>query len=404
MLDASIYGMAGKVKSVADFDREALLADAARQQQQLTALQVLQGRQKADEYSQGVQRAEALRQLAGRWKADTTDDQRIVDLKNAGFATEADQLQTGLLKRKETEAKVTTEQAQARKAQLDNAAAQLSMLQNVISAAKDQASYTQGKAALAQAGLDVSQVPDQYDPAYVAAAGKQALTMLQRLEDERKKLEFAETQRKNLAGEKIAQGNLAVAQGNLGVARERLQLDRDAPKGVLDPERGLVVDPRTGEAKPVTVSGKPVAAKKASEQQQKVNDATDALALLDQAETLIPKSTSSYAGVAVDEAARLVGKSTQGAQAAAQLKALEGALISKMPKMSGPQSDKDVLLYKQMAGQIGDPTIPAETKKAAIKTIREINMRHAGATGGAGGDFEAPSKDAVAEALKKYLK
>lgn len=52
--------------------------------------------------------------------------------------------------------------------------------------------------------------------------------------------------------------------------------------------------------------------------------------------------------------------------------------MSKMPKMSGPQSDSDVKLYKQMAGQIGDPTIPVETRQAAIDTIRKINERYAG--------------------------
>lgn len=110
----------------------------------------------------------------------------------------------------------------------------------------------------------------------------------------------------------------------------------------------------------------------------KVTDAQDVLSLLDQAEPLLDKSTGSYAGVAIDEAGRAVGGATPGARAAAQLRALEGALISKMPKMSGPQSDKDVLLYKQMAGQIGDRTIPAEQKRAAMQTIREINSRHAG--------------------------
>lgn len=120
------------------------------------------------------------------------------------------------------------------------------------------------------------------------------------------------------------------------------------------------------------------AQKKPTDREIKIGEANDALALLDQAGPLIDKSTSSYVGAGIDQAARLVGASTQGARAAAQLKALEGALISKMPKMSGPQSDKDVLLYKQMAGQIGDPTIPAETKKAAVETIREINQRHAG--------------------------
>lgn len=110
----------------------------------------------------------------------------------------------------------------------------------------------------------------------------------------------------------------------------------------------------------------------------KVTDAQDVLSLLDQAGPLLDKSTGSYLGAAIDEAGRAVGGATGGAKAAAQLRALEGALISKMPKMSGPQSDKDVLLYKQMAGQIGDRTIPAEQKRAAMQTIREINNRHAG--------------------------
>ena len=110
----------------------------------------------------------------------------------------------------------------------------------------------------------------------------------------------------------------------------------------------------------------------------KVTDAQDVLSLLDQALPLVEKSTGSYAGVGMDQAARVVGQSTEGSRAAAQLKVLEGSLISKMPKMSGPQSDKDVLLYKQMAGQIGDPTIPKDQKVAAMQTIREINERHAG--------------------------
>lgn len=49
-----------------------------------------------------------------------------------------------------------------------------------------------------------------------------------------------------------------------------------------------------------------------------------------------------------------------------------------MPKMSGPQSDKDVALYKQMAGVIGDPTIPTERKMAALQTVEEIQRRYAG--------------------------
>ena len=99
--------------------------------------------------------------------------------------------------------------------------------------------------------------------------------------------------------------------------------------------------------------------------------------MIDQAEKLLDKSTASLTGTAVDVLAGAVGKSTEGAKAAAQLKAIQGALVAKMPKMSGPQSDKDVLLYREMAGQVGDSTLPVETRKAALESIREIQERYA---------------------------
>ena len=49
-----------------------------------------------------------------------------------------------------------------------------------------------------------------------------------------------------------------------------------------------------------------------------------------------------------------------------------------MPKMSGPQSDKDVLLYKEMAGRIGDPTVPASQKIAAMNSINQLQSKYAG--------------------------
>ncbi|MFN3377440.1 MAG: hypothetical protein ACK40S_12935, partial [Burkholderiaceae bacterium] len=109
-----------------------------------------------------------------------------------------------------------------------------------------------------------------------------------------------------------------------------------------------------------------------------VKEANEALALIKQAEQIIPKATGSYLGTGVDAAARAFGVSTPGDRATGQLQALEGALVSKMPKMSGPQSDKDVQLYRQMAGVIGDPTIPTARKLAALETIKEIQSRYAG--------------------------
>ena len=139
-----------------------------------------------------------------------------------------------------------------------------------------------------------------------------------------------------------------------------------------------------------------------------VKDANEALALIGQAKQLIPKATGSYFGSAMDTAARAFGKSTEGDMATGQLQALEGALVAKMPRMSGPQSDKDVALYRQMAGVIGDPTIPAERKLAALQTVEEIQRRYAGvqspktpASGAMGsGTFGAPPD--IANLLTKY--
>lgn len=140
-----------------------------------------------------------------------------------------------------------------------------------------------------------------------------------------------------------------------------------------------------------------------------VKDANEALALIDQAKKLIPNATGSYLGSAMDTAARAFGKSTSGDIATGQLQALEGALVAKMPKMSGPQSDKDVMLYRQMSGVIGDPTIPTERKLAALATVEEIQRRYAGqqapkapAAGSmGGGSFNSAPPD-IANLLTKY--
>ena len=124
---------------------------------------------------------------------------------------------------------------------------------------------------------------------------------------------------------------------------------------------------------------------------QKLADAKSVLSLLDQAAPLLDKATNSAAGRAVDIARGAFGGSSPSADAAAQLQALEGALVAKMPKMSGPQSDKDVAMYKQMAGRIGDPMMPASQKKAAMATIREINQRYINENGGQASSAPLPA-------------
>ncbi|MES2903549.1 MAG: hypothetical protein V4696_05125 [Pseudomonadota bacterium] len=106
--------------------------------------------------------------------------------------------------------------------------------------------------------------------------------------------------------------------------------------------------------------------------------AKNSIQILDEAEPLLKSATGSYAGAAYDQAARAVGVGTAGAQDVAKLKTLEGALMMAQPRMEGPQSNLDVQLYRQMAGQIGDATVPAATKQAAAKQIRALQEKYAG--------------------------
>lgn len=158
-------------------------------------------------------------------------------------------------------------------------------------------------------------------------------------------------------------------------SREATAATRDAAGGIEyrdDGNGGFVALPK----KPVGAG--PIQAIPVTGVNKSSKNANDALALIKQAKDLIPSATGSYAGAGADQAARVFGVSTGGAKATAKLKAIEGALMLKQPRMEGPQSNFDTLLYRQMAGQIGDSTVPNETKLAALETIQEMQERYAG--------------------------
>lgn len=89
------------------------------------------------------------------------------------------------------------------------------------------------------------------------------------------------------------------------------------------------------------------------------------------------KPTGSGVGTIADIAGAAVGYSPKGAAEADQLRAISGQLVAKMPRMEGPQSDRDVQLYTQMAGQIGDSTIPVARRLQALKTVEGIITKYA---------------------------
>ena len=113
-------------------------------------------------------------------------------------------------------------------------------------------------------------------------------------------------------------------------------------------------------------------------------DAASTLELLDEAERLLPGATGSTLGAIRDRAAGAVGVSTTGAQRAAALRTIGGQLTSKMPRMQGPQSDMDVQLYREMAGDLANDQLPVETRMVALETIRDLNRKYAGGPRGGG--------------------
>lgn len=145
---------------------------------------------------------------------------------------------------------------------------------------------------------------------------------------------------------------------------------------INDPNQGvLLVDKATGlTRKTFDQNGQTIPSEA---QSKKTAAANNVIPILDQADKLINDATGSYGGMAFDKATQLFGGSTKGAESIAQLKVLEGALMMNQPRMEGPQSDKDVAMYRQMAGQLGDPTVPANIKRAALKQIRTLNEKYA---------------------------
>lgn len=107
-------------------------------------------------------------------------------------------------------------------------------------------------------------------------------------------------------------------------------------------------------------------------------DAGTALELLGEAERLLPQATGGRIGAAGDAVAGAFGVSTDGARANAALATIAGQLTSKMPRMEGPQSDRDVQMYKEMAGDLANANLPTETRLAALQQIRRLQSKYAG--------------------------
>lgn len=87
-------------------------------------------------------------------------------------------------------------------------------------------------------------------------------------------------------------------------------------------------------------------------------------------------ATGSGAGALYDSAAGFFGASPKGANEARQLETLAAWMTMNTPRMEGPQSDKDSLLYRQMAALVGDRTVPNEQRLKAVDTLESLQDKY----------------------------
>lgn len=79
----------------------------------------------------------------------------------------------------------------------------------------------------------------------------------------------------------------------------------------------------------------------------------------------------------------------------AQLKPIADRVLKMVPRFEGPQSDKDTQSYRDAAGNLADPTIPAPVKKAAAKEILRLMQARKG-------QFVSPDASSVDDLVNKY--
>lgn len=134
------------------------------------------------------------------------------------------------------------------------------------------------------------------------------------------------------------------------------------------------IDPRTGQQATALGDG----SGNKNSPQQETKRAQNVLSLTQQAEQILSsgKATGSGIGSLLDTGASWFGVSTEGAQGTAQLSTIAGQLVSNMPRMEGPQSDKDVQMYKQMAGDLSNASLPVATRMAALRQLQALNEKY----------------------------
>jgi len=87
---------------------------------------------------------------------------------------------------------------------------------------------------------------------------------------------------------------------------------------------------------------------------------------------LLQRATGSGAGALLDAAGNFVGMSSRAANAAAAIPPIADLVLKMVPRFEGPQSERDVKVYENAAGDLSNPAIPNAQRLAAAREILRL--------------------------------
>jgi hypothetical protein len=102
-----------------------------------------------------------------------------------------------------------------------------------------------------------------------------------------------------------------------------------------------------------------------------------ALELARRAQQILPQATSGAISNLFTMATDAAGIPTNKSGADAQLRVIGAGLTANVPRMEGPQSNTDLLEYKQAAANVANGNIPYQTRLKALETVISLNEKYA---------------------------
>jgi hypothetical protein len=201
----------------------------------------------------------------------------------------------------------------------------------------------------------------------------------------------------------IQRGQLEVSRAN--AAREAAEASRPAAGdyATVETAQGIfILNKKTGELVPATAGApagegpinvetppqvlqpKPTAekaeeTKKRLADEKRVKDLGLAVSEIERAMTpggLIDSATGGYLSNLFDTAAAVFSIGTNSSAALARLAPIADLALKMVPRFEGPQSNYDVQAYKDAAGDLANPNVPASDKRAAAEEIVRLFKKY----------------------------